>query len=311
MFASLNSHNKIITSQDGEDGIIEFLVNNFNINKTLIEVGSHDGMWLSNTFNLWHNKKFKSLLIEYDYSCFNKLVKNFSSHKNILCLRNKIHFNDEQIEKEKLRDSTESDLWTTLDAVAQNNNFQSNVGLLSIDATMLNAKPHAFSYDYHILKYLNYLKPHIIVIGFAYHIPGHGEFIESEECSFHLLGSSFKSTYNLAKKKNYQVVAATTNNIIMVNEAISKKFISLPAEEYFIWGKDNPKTKIKSNFFPIANPHTVAAIYQKNLNLSGKFLAKTIRYKLKLNYNKKNYVPLRKVPNHYINHCSQYDIYPI
>jgi hypothetical protein len=62
----------------------------------------------------------------------------------------------------------------------------------------------------------------------------------------------------------------------MVNEAISKKFISLPAEEYFIWGKDNPKTKIKSNFFPIANPHTVAAIYQKNLNLSGKFLAKTI-----------------------------------
>ena len=97
----------------------------------------------------------------------------------------------------------------------------------------------------------------------------------------------------------------------MVNEEISKSFISLPAEKYFIWGKDNPKTKIKSNFFPIANPHTVAAIYQKDLNLYGKFLAKTIRYKLKLNYNKKNYVPLRKVPNHYINHCSQYDIYPI
>ena len=33
----------------------------------------------------------------------------------------------------------------------------------------------------------------------------------------------------------------------MVNEEISKKFISLPAEEYFIWGKENPKTKIKKH----------------------------------------------------------------
>ena len=69
-FFKLNKHKKNVTSQYGEDGIIEFLIktSKINITKSSIEFGGHDGKSNSNTYNLWKNLGFTSLLIEGDKS---------------------------------------------------------------------------------------------------------------------------------------------------------------------------------------------------------------------------------------------------
>ena len=54
-FFKLNNHNKNITSQYGEDGIIEFLIktSKIRIKKSTIEFGGYDGKSNSYTYNLW------------------------------------------------------------------------------------------------------------------------------------------------------------------------------------------------------------------------------------------------------------------
>jgi len=57
---------KNIYSQDGEDGILEEIFNRFkseDLDKTCVEFGAADGLYISNTYNLIKNKKYKALLI--------------------------------------------------------------------------------------------------------------------------------------------------------------------------------------------------------------------------------------------------------
>lgn len=65
-------------SQNGEDGIISFIFENLNINSgLLLEVGAHDGVWCSNTYNLFSkSSNFTAILIESDYNVFQQLKNN-------------------------------------------------------------------------------------------------------------------------------------------------------------------------------------------------------------------------------------------
>ena len=59
-------YSKDITSQNGEDGIIEFLINKLDINKpdsTCIEFGAWNGVHLSNTYNIITNFNWNGILI--------------------------------------------------------------------------------------------------------------------------------------------------------------------------------------------------------------------------------------------------------
>ena len=60
--------------QFNEVKILKKLTKSFNIPKTCIEFGAHDGITNSNTFYFWKKKGFKSLLIEPDPT-LHKLLK--------------------------------------------------------------------------------------------------------------------------------------------------------------------------------------------------------------------------------------------
>ena len=90
---NLNNSKKKIYSQNGEDGIIEEILNRLvdNLDKTCCEFGAWDGMYLSNVYNLIKNKDYKALFIEADKNKFKKLNNNFDG-KKIIALNKCVSF---------------------------------------------------------------------------------------------------------------------------------------------------------------------------------------------------------------------------
>lgn len=84
----LNKYKKNISSQFGEDGIIEFLIDSSKkpINKTCFECGASDGITFSNTYNLWTNLNFKGVLVEAAKDRFDLLSKAFSNNPDLILL---------------------------------------------------------------------------------------------------------------------------------------------------------------------------------------------------------------------------------
>ena len=195
---NLNNSKKKIYSQNGEDGVIEEILNRLadNLDKTCCEFGAWDGMYLSNVYNLIKNKDYKALFIEADKNKFKKLNNNFDG-KKIITLNKYVSFEGKN----------------KLDQILLENNFNTNFDLLSIDID---------GNDYHIFDSLENFKPKIIVIEFNPLIPNEVEFIQKKDIKINQ-GSSALSFYNLAKRKNYILVAATEINLFFVhNNYISK-----------------------------------------------------------------------------------------
>ena len=198
--SNLNNFKKKIYSQNGEDGIIEEILNRFgkDIDQTCCEFGAWDGIYLSNVYNLVQNKGYKALYIEPDKKIFNKLKNNFEG-KNVITLNKYVSFEG----KDKL------------DEILLENNFNTNFDLLSIDID---------GNDYHIFSSLEKFKPKIILIEFNPLIPNEVEFINKKDMKINQ-GSSALSLYNLAKKKGYTLVAATEVNLFFIHNNFVNKII--------------------------------------------------------------------------------------
>ena len=86
-----NDFKKNIYSQNGEDGILQELLNKLNLEKNgrSCESGAWDGKVGSNTFNLFKNFNFKSI----GFACLNKndldgeiIITNFYNRKDRIVL---------------------------------------------------------------------------------------------------------------------------------------------------------------------------------------------------------------------------------
>ena len=198
--SNLNNFKKKFYSQNGEDGIIEEILNRFgkDIDYTCCEFGAWDGIYLSNVYNLVKNKGYKALYIEADKKKFDKLKNNFKG-KNVITVNKHVSFEG----KDKL------------DEILLENNFNINFDLLSIDID---------GNDYHIFNSLEKFKPKIILIEFNPLIPNEVEFINKKDMKINQ-GSSALSLYNLAKKKGYTLVAATEVNLFFIHNNFVKKII--------------------------------------------------------------------------------------
>ena len=154
---NLNSFKKKIFSQNGEDGIIEEILNRLgdSVDKNCCEFGAWDGIHLSNIYNLVKNKNFKGLYIEGDNKKFLELKKNFEG-QNVIPLNKYVSFDGKN----------------SLDNILQENNFDIHFDLLSIDID---------GNDYHIFNSLNQFKPKIIIIEFNPLIPNEIEFIQKKD----------------------------------------------------------------------------------------------------------------------------------
>ena len=182
---------KNIYSQNGEDGIIEKILNRLDdkLDKTCCECGAWNGIHLSNCYNLIKNKNYSALLIEADKKKYKELCKNIPDNK-IIKLNKFVNFEGSNL----------------LDNFLEENNFNINFDFLSIDVD---------GCDYYLFESLTKYKPKLICIEYNPTIPNDIEFIQKKNFII-TQGCSALSLVNLAKKKNYSLIASTYTNLFFI-----------------------------------------------------------------------------------------------
>ena len=189
---TLNQYKKNVYSQFGEDGIVEQVLKiSGQGQKTCVEFGAWDGIYLSNTANLWKNN-WKAVLIECDYKKFEELKINTHEYA-CSCFNYKISSNKLKIDK-----------------VLEEANIKS-LDLMSIDID---------GNEYHIFESMS-IKPRILICEFNPTIPLGMEIVGDEEEN---IGCSASALITLAKNKGYSLIAMTLVNCIFITSSESHLF---------------------------------------------------------------------------------------
>ena len=196
---NLLDYKKNISSQYGEDGIIEKIIQILNPleNKFFVEFGAWDGKYLSNTYNLFKNHEFRGLYIEGDLKRANKLKKDFLIEDRIIC------------EQAFVQSSGQNSLTNIL----ERNNVPNDFFLLSIDID---------GNDFEVWKSLENYSPRVVIIEYNPSFPPNKEFIDAGGDCY--IGSSALSLSKLGKSKGYELITATESNLIFVRDEFYSKF---------------------------------------------------------------------------------------
>jgi hypothetical protein len=190
---------KSIYSQGGDDGILEKLLSELNVDEgVIVEFGALDGITISGTYNIWrNNNKFKVLLIEPDPNAGLELLSMFGSRSNIEFMNCFVSPNKEDENSlDSLMDKSKFDI----------NNKNLAIVLIDVD-----------SFDYYIFDSIEKYKPFIFII------ETNSNFfpeIEHNENLYH--GASLRSLNDLAKKKGYSLVVSTGNAFFVRDDLLDK-----------------------------------------------------------------------------------------
>ena len=192
---NLYDYRNKITSQDGEDGIISAMFEKLGVGTTgwCVEFGAWDGVKLSNTWDLWHNKGWSAVLIEGDTKKFTDLKVLVSEFPKVTPLE---AFVDSQGEN-------------SLDRLLDRTSVPDDFELLSVDVD---------GWDYHIWKGLRDYRPKVVVIEYNATFPPHIDFVGAQDDSY--FGASALALSKLAKEKEYTLVCCTRSNIFFVRDDI-------------------------------------------------------------------------------------------
>lgn len=239
----LNKYSDNITSQHGEDGILQYIVDSIGdkVVKVCCEFGAWDGIFASNCYNLWKNKKWEALLIEGDKDKFQDLIENIEGHDNVqgVCSYVAPHGDN------------------SLDDIFARNNWPNRIGVLSIDID---------SFDYHVWKNIYTVSAQVIIIEHNLFIPGYIDYHDPGDEVF--LRSSAKALERLGGKKGYKLICCTLSNSIFIRSDLfsSKHFPDFPVEYLFDYSAVQSQilmTGTNNNRFPV---------FSKKLSRGRKFL---------------------------------------
>lgn len=189
----LDRYRRDITSQCGEDGVIEHLLTLLPATpKTCLEVGAGDGANLSNTHTLWAQKGWRALLIEGVPLGVELIEKRAAGNTNVTAVCAFIT-------------PTGAD---SIDGIVKRTNFPPHLGVLSLDID---------SNDLEVLENLRDTTADIVVIEFNHEIPPEIDYRDLPGDVF--FRHSAKAVERVAKTKGYRLVACTGPNAILVREA--------------------------------------------------------------------------------------------
>lgn len=181
-------------SQSEEERIIEHILSfTTGIPKTCIEVGATDGLWLSNTANLWKNLGWKAVLIESDDGNFTNLLKNTAGYQ-CMCYHKRI----------------EPTGPNSIDDLVERGGFlysggpRSEIGILSIDID---------GDDYHIFENLK-MHPWVVIVEFNATIPPHVDIVSPVGSR---MGCSARALARLAATKGYLLHLISGSNVVLVD----------------------------------------------------------------------------------------------
>ncbi|MGC8823988.1 MAG: FkbM family methyltransferase [Bacteroidales bacterium] len=187
--SELSAFKRNVTSQNGEDGIIEEIFRRIKPNHRIaVEFGAWDGIYLSNTYNLWANEHWKAYLIEADKEKFEILKQNTFNFPHVTPINAWVGLSEED----------------KLDTLLSKYDIPADFDLLSIDVD---------GNDYYIFQSLENYSPTLIIVEFNFTIPLPLELIQKPGEYF---GASAMAMYNLAKLKGYELCCISGGNLFFV-----------------------------------------------------------------------------------------------
>jgi len=191
----LAQYKKKVTSQAGEDGVIEkiFQILPASAERWCVEFGAGDGQLVSNTWSLLNQGGWHGVLIEAGREPFAKLGERYRDKPRVTCLQRMVDFTGPD----------------SLDQILAQTAIAKDFDLLSIDID---------GNDYHIWESLNLYRPRVVLIEYNPTIPADVRFIQDQHMGVNQ-GSSLLALAGLGKQKGYQLVATTELNAFFVREA--------------------------------------------------------------------------------------------
>jgi len=190
---SLREYARDVTSQHGEDGILEQVLETLpETDGWCVEFGAWDGKFLSNTYNLVANRGYSAVLIEGSARRFRDLQATHGANERVHLLNAMVGLT--------ARDG--------LDALLATTPVPRDFDLLSIDID---------GADYHVWSALEAYEPKVVIVEYNASIPTDVDFVQVPDLAVSH-GSSLRALVALGKRKGYELVAATDGNAIFVRE---------------------------------------------------------------------------------------------
>lgn len=206
--ARLSQFARNVTSQDGEDGIIEKI---FEIvrpaNKYCAEIGAFDGKLLSNTWNLVVNHGWHGVLIEGRNMLYQQLAKRFSSRNPEIEGR----FSDKVT---LIHQYAAFEGERSLDGILAQSHAPKDLDFISIDID---------SNDWHLWESMKVYEPRAVLIEFNATIPNDVYFVQARDFNVNQ-GCSLLALIELGKRKGYELIATTIANAFFVRKELFPAF---------------------------------------------------------------------------------------
>lgn len=190
-----------VFSQNGEDGIIEAILNQIPItHKFVFECGAANGKTNSCSRNLLIHKNWSGLMIEADITDFERLCKNYQDYPKTTCVNTFISF---------AGSGSIDEIFKTYQAP---NNL--DVFVLDIDGN-----------EYHVWESMRDVRPSLMIVEFNPTIPNEVDFVQPRDMSVQQ-GSSLLALQRLGTTKGYRLVTVTDVNAFFVRNDIATPFLS-------------------------------------------------------------------------------------
>jgi len=196
---NLLSSTRDITSEHGEDGIIEKI---FEIigeeSKWCVDLGALNGVHGSNVWHLIKECGWSGVLIEADQTYFEKLQQEYAGIKNVHCVNAFVSFEGE----------------SSLDTLFAGTSLPKTFDLFSLDID---------GNEYHLWDSLVGYRPRMMIVEFNPTIPNDVSFIQPRDMAI-FQGSSLRALVELGKRKGYELVATNEVNAFFVLKELFPKF---------------------------------------------------------------------------------------
>jgi hypothetical protein len=186
----LRKHASNVTSQFGEDGIIQAIIDIIGAkNNWCVEFGAWDGKYLSNTWTLLNDRNWSGVLIEGNAD---RVAKLEEAHRggNVTVKNAFVGWSGDN----------------TLDAILSDTAIPQDFDLLSIDID---------GNDFHVWKEIRKYEPRIVVIEFNPTASNQLYFVQDPDPDINQ-GCSLLALIELGKLKGYELVCTTIINAFFV-----------------------------------------------------------------------------------------------
>lgn len=195
----LLDYRKKVTSQFGEDGIIEKI---FKVigekNKWCVELGALNGVHDSNVRDLLHHKGWSGVLIEADITNYKRLQALYWGKKNVVCVNEFVSFEEGH----------------SLDAIFANTQIPREFDLLSLDID---------GNEYHLWESLVDYSPRVMIVEFNPSIPNDIDFVQPRDMAV-FQGSSLLALVRIGMQKGYELASVVGVNAIFVKKDLFPLF---------------------------------------------------------------------------------------